>query len=48
MKWIAYSCVILIDNEHVKHKKLPIRAVFTWLLTLSKMQDRDQDGNHVS
>ena len=39
MKQNTYLCVIL----HVKHKKLPILAVFTRFLILRKIQD----GDHV-
>ena len=39
----TYLCVIL--NAKNK-KKLPILAVFTWSLTLFKIQDGGQDGDH--
>ena len=39
----AYLCVIF----HVKHKKLPFLAIFlTWFLTLGKIQDGGQNGDH--
>ena len=31
---------------HVKHKILPFRAVLTCFLTLGKIQDGGQDGDH--
>ena len=37
MKRSTYSCVIL----HVKHKTLPILAVFTRFLIISEIQDGD-------
>ena len=39
MRQNTYLCVIL----HVKHKKLPLLAVFTRFLILGKIQD----GDHV-
>ena len=39
VKRSTYLCVIL----HVKHKKLPILAVFAWFLILGEIQD----GDHV-
>ena len=38
----AYLCVIF----HVKHKKLPFLAVYTWFLIPGKIQDGGQDDHH--
>ena len=38
----SYLCVLL----HVKHKKLPFLAFLAWFLTLGKIQDDGQDGDH--
>ena len=39
----SYLFVIL----HVKHKKLLIVTVFARFLILEKIQDGDQDGDHI-